>query len=38
MLADWCLDRIEGRKPPNERVVINSLGQANAVPYRTRKR
>ena len=33
MLADWCLDRIEGRKPPNERVLINALGQANAVPY-----
>ena len=34
MLADWCLDRIEGRKPPNERVFINSLGQATAVPYK----
>jgi hypothetical protein len=34
MLADWCLDRIEGREPPNERVFINALGQANTVPYR----
>ena len=34
MLADWCLDRVEGREPPNERVFINALGQANAVPYR----
>jgi dienelactone hydrolase len=33
MLADWCLDRTEGRKPPNERVFINSLGQANAITY-----
>ena len=34
MLADWCLDRIEGKKPPNERVYINSLGQAETTPYR----
>ena len=34
MLADWCLDRVEGRKPPNERVFINGLGQANATPYK----
>ncbi len=34
MLADWCLDRVEGRTPPNERVFINALGQANAVPYK----
>ncbi len=27
MLADWCLDRIEGKPAPNERVHINSLGQ-----------
>jgi alpha-beta hydrolase superfamily lysophospholipase len=33
MLADWCLDRIEGRPAPNERVFINALGQAEAVPY-----
>src|SRR5262249_26411971 len=33
MLADWCLDRIEGKPAPNERVFINSLGQAEAVPY-----
>ncbi len=26
MLADWCLDRIEGKSPPNERVFINSFG------------
>lgn len=34
MLADWCLDRVEGRPAPNERVFINSLGQANATPYK----
>jgi len=33
MLADWCLDRVEGRPAPNERVFINALGQAEAVPY-----
>jgi pimeloyl-ACP methyl ester carboxylesterase len=27
MLADWCLDRIEGKPAPDERVTINSLGQ-----------
>jgi dienelactone hydrolase len=34
MLADWCLDRVEGKPAPNERVFINSLGQANTEPYR----
>jgi dipeptidyl aminopeptidase/acylaminoacyl peptidase len=33
MLADWCLDRIEGKPAPNERVFINSLGQAVTAPY-----
>jgi fermentation-respiration switch protein FrsA (DUF1100 family) len=33
MLADWCLDRIEGKLAPNERVFINSLGQAKLEPY-----
>jgi dienelactone hydrolase len=33
MLADWCLERIEGRPAPNERVFINALGQADAVSY-----
>ena len=33
MLADWCLDRVEGRSAPNERLYINALGQANALPY-----
>ena len=33
MLADWCLDRIDGKPAPNERVLINSLGKANAEPY-----
>jgi len=27
MLADWCLDRTDGRPAPNERVFINALGQ-----------
>jgi dipeptidyl aminopeptidase/acylaminoacyl peptidase len=26
MLADWCLDRVNDKKAPNERVLINSLG------------
>ncbi len=34
MIADWCLDRIEGRQAPDERVFINGLGQSSAVPYR----
>ncbi|OGA50308.1 MAG: hypothetical protein A3G25_16585 [Betaproteobacteria bacterium RIFCSPLOWO2_12_FULL_63_13] len=32
--ADWCLERVDGKPAPNERVFINSLGQATAVPYR----
>jgi dienelactone hydrolase len=34
MLADWCLDRINGKPAPNERVHINSLGQAATTAYR----
>ena len=34
MLADWCLDRIEGKRPPNERVHINSMGQATTSSFR----
>lgn len=34
MIADWCLDRVNGRPAPNERVFINALGQATATPYR----
>jgi dienelactone hydrolase len=33
MLADWCLDRIDGKPAPNERVFINALGQAKSEPY-----
>lgn len=33
MLADWCLDRVEGKPAPNERVFINSLGQAKVDAY-----
>jgi cephalosporin-C deacetylase-like acetyl esterase len=33
MLADWCLDRIEGKPAPHEHVHINSLGQATVTPY-----
>ena len=32
MLADWCLDRIEGRPAPSERVFVDSLGRAHATP------
>lgn len=34
MIADWCLDRVNGKPAPNERVFINALGQASATPYR----
>ena len=34
MLADWCLDRVKGKKAPNERVHINSLGQATTSRYK----
>jgi pimeloyl-ACP methyl ester carboxylesterase len=33
MLADWCLDRVNGKRAPNERLYINALGQATATPY-----
>ncbi len=33
MIADWCLDRIEGKPAPNERVFVNALGQVSATPY-----
>jgi hypothetical protein len=33
MLADWCLDRVENRPAPNERVHVNSLGQPTVTPY-----
>jgi fermentation-respiration switch protein FrsA (DUF1100 family) len=33
MLADWCLDRVDGKPAPNERVFINSFGQASVEPY-----
>jgi dienelactone hydrolase len=33
MLADWCLDRIEGKEAPHERVFINATGQTAATPY-----
>jgi hypothetical protein len=28
MPADWCLDRIDGKRAPNELVFTNSLGHA----------
>jgi dipeptidyl aminopeptidase/acylaminoacyl peptidase len=33
MLADWCLDRVEGRPAPNERVFIDSLGRSEVTPF-----
>jgi fermentation-respiration switch protein FrsA (DUF1100 family) len=32
MLADWCLDRVDGKAAPSERVFIDSLGRANTTP------
>ena len=34
MLADWCLDRVEDRPAPSERVLIDALGQQHVTPYR----
>ena len=34
MLADWCLDRVNGKTPPHERVQINAQGQQNVTKYR----
>ena len=33
MLADWCLDRVNGTPAPNERIFINPLGKAITRPY-----
>lgn len=33
MLADWCLDRINGKPAPNERVFIDALGRVTSTPY-----
>jgi fermentation-respiration switch protein FrsA (DUF1100 family) len=32
-MADWCVDRIEGKPAPNERVFIDGFGQVNAESY-----
>ena len=34
MLADWCLDRVNGKQAPNEHVFITALGQAKTTQYR----
>ncbi|HXQ52349.1 MAG TPA: alpha/beta hydrolase [Stellaceae bacterium] len=34
MLADWCLDRVNGKEAPNEHVFITALGQAKTTQYR----
>jgi dienelactone hydrolase len=34
MLADWCLDRVDGKNAPNEHVFVNALGQAKTTSYR----
>ena len=33
MLADWCLDRINGKPAPSEHVRINSIGQVETNAY-----
>ena len=33
MLADWCLDRVNGKPAPSEQVLINQLGQQEVTPY-----
>ena len=33
MLADWCLDRVNDKPAPNERVRINGFGQQEVTPY-----
>ena len=34
MLADWCLDRVNGKPAPNEHVLINGHGQTTVTPYK----
>jgi hypothetical protein len=33
MLADWCNDRVNGKPAPNERVFIDSFGQARKTAF-----
>jgi dienelactone hydrolase len=33
MLADWCLDRVNGKPAPNEHLRINVLGQPETTPW-----
>ena len=33
MLADWCQDRVNGKEAPNEKVLINTMGQQEVTPY-----
>ena len=33
VLADWCLDRVDGRPAPNERVYVDGLGRLRADAY-----
>ena len=33
MLADWCLDRVNGKPAPSEYRRINVLGQPEVTPY-----
>lgn len=33
MLADWCADRIAGKRAPHERVRITGLGEAQRMPF-----
>lgn len=33
MLADWCLDRVNGKPAPNEHLRINVFGQNDVTPY-----
>jgi dienelactone hydrolase len=33
MLADWCLDRINGKPAPNAKITIDALGRVVETPY-----
>ena len=35
MLADWCLDRINDKPAPNERILIDGFGQQHTTSYDT---
>lgn len=35
LVADWCVDRIEGKPAPNERIFVDGMGRLHTEPYGT---